>query len=127
VAQVGVYLPSKKWMNACMCALKSPNYCAFSHSSSLKSSLKDVNNHSIFYLLIYFGGTGTWTQNFALGCYTTWAIPSVHFALVSFWEMRVSQTICLGWPWTAILPISASQIARITGVSHQGLVQMSIF
>jgi hypothetical protein len=34
---------------------------------------------------------------------------------------RVLWTICLGWPWTTILPISASWVARITGISHQGL------
>jgi hypothetical protein len=32
---------------------------------------------------------------------------------------RISQTICLGWPWTMILLILASQVARITGISHQ--------
>jgi hypothetical protein len=31
-------------------------------------------------------------------------------------ETRVSQTICLGWPQTMILLISASQVARIIGV-----------
>jgi hypothetical protein len=31
-------------------------------------------------------------------------------------EMGVSWTICLDWPWTLILPISAPQVARITGV-----------
>jgi hypothetical protein len=30
-----------------------------------------------------------------------------------------SSTICLGWPLTRILLISASQVARIIGVSHQ--------
>jgi hypothetical protein len=29
------------------------------------------------------------------------------------------QTICPGWPWTMILLISASQITRIIGRSHQ--------
>jgi hypothetical protein len=29
-----------------------------------------------------------------------------------------SLMFCPGWPWTAIFLISASQIARITGVSH---------
>jgi hypothetical protein len=29
--------------------------------------------------------------------------------------------ICLGWTWTTILPISASQVARITGVNYWGL------
>jgi hypothetical protein len=37
---------------------------------------------------------------------------------VFFWD-RVSQTICLGWLQTAILLISTSWVARITGVSHQ--------
>jgi hypothetical protein len=31
---------------------------------------------------------------------------------------RVSQTICLGWPQAMILQISASQLARIIGMSH---------
>jgi hypothetical protein len=30
-----------------------------------------------------------------------------------------SRTICPGWPWISKLPISASQVTRITGVSHQ--------
>jgi hypothetical protein len=32
---------------------------------------------------------------------------------------KVSRTICLDWPQTAILLISASQLARITDVTHQ--------
>jgi hypothetical protein len=32
---------------------------------------------------------------------------------------EVSRTLCLGWPRLAILLISASQVARITGMSHQ--------
>jgi hypothetical protein len=31
----------------------------------------------------------------------------------------VSQTICLDWPRTMILPISASQVASIIAMSHQ--------
>jgi hypothetical protein len=38
---------------------------------------------------------------------------------------RVSRTICPGWPRTAILLISASWVARITGVSHQHLAHGS--
>jgi hypothetical protein len=41
----------------------------------------------------------------------------VHFALVIL-EMEVSWSICLCWLQTTILPISASQVARITGMSH---------
>jgi hypothetical protein len=38
-----------------------------------------------------------------------------------FWRWRwgVSWTICSGWPWTKILPISASQVAGIIGVDPQ--------
>jgi hypothetical protein len=36
-----------------------------------------------------------------------WATSPVHFALVIL-EMRVSQTLCLGWPQTSILPLSTS-------------------
>jgi hypothetical protein len=30
----------------------------------------------------------------------------------------ISQTICLGWTWTTILPIFACQVARIVEVSY---------
>jgi hypothetical protein len=39
----------------------------------------------------------------------------------------VSWTICPVWPWTVILPISVSQIARITCVSHWCLTLANIF
>jgi hypothetical protein len=37
--------------------------------------------------------------------------------VTSFWD-KVLWTICLGWLWTMIFLISASWVARITGVSH---------
>jgi hypothetical protein len=45
----------------------------------------------------------------------------VHFALIIL-GLGVSQTICLDWPPTAILLISAPRVARITGASHHHLV-----
>jgi hypothetical protein len=39
----------------------------------------------------------------------------------------VLRTVCPGWPWTLILPISASQAARITGMSHQCLADFFYF
>jgi hypothetical protein len=51
-------------------------------------------------------------------CFTTWATPPVHFALVIL-EMGVLSTSCPSWLQTTILPISDSQIAKITGVSYQ--------
>jgi hypothetical protein len=39
----------------------------------------------------------------------------------------VSQTICLDWPRTMTLPISASQVAWITDVSHRCLAHPFLF
>jgi hypothetical protein len=44
-----------------------------------------------------------------------WAIRLVLVALVILEMGGVSQTYCLGWLWTAILWISASQVGRIKG------------
>jgi hypothetical protein len=44
-----------------------------------------------------------------------------------FFRDRVSQTICLGWLQTLILLISASWVARITGMSHQSVAITSYF
>jgi hypothetical protein len=41
--------------------------------------------------------------------------------LLGYFGDGFSQTICPGWPGTSILPISSSQVARITGMSHQHL------
>jgi hypothetical protein len=40
---------------------------------------------------------------------------------------RVLWTICLGWPWALILQISASQVARIIGMSQWYLAEVPIF
>jgi hypothetical protein len=37
-------------------------------------------------------------------------------------EMEVSETICLGWSQALALLVSASQVARITGMNHECLV-----
>jgi hypothetical protein len=50
-----------------------------------------------------------------------------HPAWSGYFEDGVSWTICLGWPWTVILPISASQVAKITGVSHLCLIRTWVF
>jgi hypothetical protein len=51
-----------------------------------------------------------------------WVTPPALFLWRVFRD-GVSQTICPGWLQTAILLISASQIVRITGMSHQLLAQ----
>jgi hypothetical protein len=50
-------------------------------------------------IMTFFGGTGAWTQGFALVCFTTWTILLALFALVIF------EVGCLfmSWPvWTTI-------------------------
>jgi hypothetical protein len=40
-----------------------------------------------------------------------------------YWD-GVSETFCPSWLWTTNLPISASQVSRITGMSHQHLASL---
>jgi hypothetical protein len=50
------------------------------------------------------------------------ALPlEAHFRFIVLWYFGdgVLQTICLNWPETAILLVSASKVARITGMIHQ--------
>jgi hypothetical protein len=55
-------------------------------------------------------------------CSTTSATLPAMFC-IGFFRDRVSRTICLGWPQSMIFLISASQVARITGMSHWRLLQ----
>jgi hypothetical protein len=63
-----------------------------------------------FFLLLFifcFIGSGVWTQGFMLAkqvLYTSSWFCSGYFGL--------SWTICLGWSWTSILPISAFQVVH---------------
>jgi hypothetical protein len=61
------------------------------------------------------GRAGVWIRTLLLQsrCSTAWVTSPVRFG------DRASWTICPGWPRTEILPISASHVARIMGVSHQ--------
>jgi hypothetical protein len=47
--------------------------------------------------------------------------------LCLLWRWEVSGTICPGWPLTVILRISASQVPRITDVSHGCLARQKVF
>jgi hypothetical protein len=57
----------------------------------------------------FFFCTETWTQGLHLE-------PAL-FLWRIFWD-RISGTICLGWLQIVVLLISASWVARITGLSH---------
>jgi hypothetical protein len=103
----------------------------FSYSPNSMECLLHMYTLKIFIYLCT--GTGVWTQGFALAkqvltkqaLYCLTHTPPVHFALVIL-EM-VSCELCPGWLWTVILLISASQVARITGVNHWPLVSQIFF
>jgi hypothetical protein len=44
--------------------------------------------------------------------------PHLQSLFSGYFRDRTLRTICLAWLQTTILPISASQVARVTGVSH---------
>jgi hypothetical protein len=62
--------------------------------------------------------------------FTDWTSSLVYFALVIL-EMRISKTICPGWPWAILLPILASQVAGSTCVRHwcpvSGIILLNTF
>jgi hypothetical protein len=81
-----------------------------------EASLVSAVLNSVFFFFFFFGETGVWTQGFTLANPTTWVAPPVYCPGYSGDE--IWSAICLDCPWTIILLISASQVARITGMSH---------
>jgi hypothetical protein len=79
-------------------------------------SLAQVQHFTHFFG--FFGGTGVWIWGFMLAKHTLLLESHLKFILLWLFWRWVWKTICLGWPQTTILPTSASQVARITGVSH---------
>jgi hypothetical protein len=74
----------------------------------------------LFFFFLF--GENLWVSALQSRPSIAWAKPPVHFALVNL-EMGVSRTVCLDLPQSAVLLISASQVAWITGVSHQCLAR----
>jgi hypothetical protein len=72
------------------------------------------------FLFSFLGGIGVWTQSFTLAKQVLYHLNHTFspFLLWSSFGDSVWRTVCLGWSQTTILPISASQTARITGMSH---------
>jgi hypothetical protein len=64
------------------------------------------------FIFVFVWGTGAWTQGLHF--------EPLHqpFFCDGFFHDRVSKTICPSWLQTMILLISASWVARITGVRH---------
>jgi hypothetical protein len=72
-----------------------------------------------FGFFFFFGSTGLWTQGLHL--------EPLHLVIFIFFLVRVWWTIWLGWLPSAILLISASWVAGITGVSRWCLFDLLFF
>jgi hypothetical protein len=71
------------------------------------------------HFLIFFCGTRIWNQGFSLAKQVLYYLShtSSPFCSSYFGNGGVSWTICPGWPRTVTLLISASQVAKIVGMS----------
>jgi hypothetical protein len=77
---------------------------------------------NLFILFIYsFGnGSGVWTQGFIVTKQVLYHLSHITSPFCSgYFGDGILRTTSLSWLQTVILPISASQVARITVVSHQ--------
>jgi hypothetical protein len=70
------------------------------------------------YTFCFVDSTGVRTKGLLGRCSTTWTTRPALFFCNGYFQDMVSWTICPSGPRTWILLISASQVARIIGVSH---------
>jgi hypothetical protein len=69
--------------------------------------------------LVFFHGAGDWTQGFMLTKQVLYCFSLTSSPFCSgYFGGGVWKTICPGWLRTTILLISASQVARLTGLSY---------
>jgi hypothetical protein len=91
-------------------------------------AIDDIVVDQIFLFFLFWwvwtlNSVSNWTQ-FELYTYkacTPPVEPCLQSICSAYFGDRVSETICSGWHWATILPISGSPIARIIGMSHQCL------
>jgi hypothetical protein len=87
--------------------------------------------HSVTFFFFFFyggGGIGFELRTLLLKSrpFSTWGTSPVHFGLLIL-EMGPQKLFAQGWPWTTILSNSVSQVARMTGMSHQSLTSLGFF
>jgi hypothetical protein len=77
----------------------------------------------------FFGGTGVLNSGLCLCKAGTLLLePCLQPIFLCYCrDGGVSQTVCPGWPGTTTLPISASQVARITGLSNSARMNFANF
>jgi hypothetical protein len=80
---------------------------------------KEHNVYLFFGFVFSFGTTGVWTQGYEYAKQLLYPLSHTSSPFCPGYSGdSVLWTICPCWPQTLILPISASQVARITGVGH---------
>jgi hypothetical protein len=85
-------------------------FTAFADTASTYQWLVALAPSPTFFF--FFCSAGAWIQGLHLD-----PLHQPYFCDGLFWD-RVSRAICLGWLQTEILLISASWVARITGMRH---------
>jgi hypothetical protein len=71
------------------------------------------------FLFFFFCETGVWTQGFTLTKQVLYcSVLEAHLQYILLWLFWRWGTVCLGWPWTLIVLVLSSQVARIIGMSH---------
>jgi hypothetical protein len=74
-------------------------------------------------IIFFFGWGWFWNSGILCTCKASSLLHDPHLQSILlwlFWRWNL-ETVCLGWPQTLILPISAFQEASMTGVSHWSL------
>jgi hypothetical protein len=81
--------------------------------------ITSVRQHAHLVLVFFFNGTEVCIQGFALAKQALYCLCHTFNPFFSgYFGNDILQIICPGWPQTAILLISASQVGRISHESH---------
>jgi hypothetical protein len=110
-------LPQRNWTWEGWCSLHPAQQWLFGILYLPATHLPALRFYFIIITILVGLGFGLRASSLPSRCSTTWATLLVHFALVIL-EMGVSRNICSNCPQAVILLISASHVARITGMSH---------
>jgi hypothetical protein len=84
------------------------------HTCSTTDLHRQPDLYTIRFFFFFFDGPGILTKSFAFAKQSLYHISHTSSPVCSgYFGDEVSRTICLGWSWTVILLISASQVVRI--------------
>jgi hypothetical protein len=76
---------------------------------------KEIYCHSILRIWLLFCESRVWSQGFVLVKQVLYYLSHTSSPFCSgYFRDGVLRAICVGWPWTVILPSSASQVQNLT-------------